>query len=140
MDAETKKLSLLEKNFLFRLGSSKKIKELEEKLFQLEQFKLEDQKQLQKLELQEEKVLNDLSNNEQHLEKLCNFSISIEEFASLLKQTLKETTLEALKEKVKNLEESLMKYHLEKKEEELESICKRHSISIEDVSYEKCNC
>lgn len=125
------KSHLLEKNIFFRFVKKKEIKELEEAFLSLKSKQEQIEKQLHFLNEQEKRLNAGLYNNEEKLKQLCGFDISIKEYEEKRNQYLHEhLTLDKLQEEASHLEAALMKYHIEKKEEELLQIYQKNQLSL----------
>ena len=121
---------LLEKNIFLRFLKQKEIHTLDNSLLEYTKEKETLEKQLHQLKTQAKKLKKGLCNNEEKLKTLCGFDISIKEYEEKRSELKDKITLEELKEVVTNLEDSLMKYHLEKKEEELASIYTKNQLPL----------
>ncbi len=120
-----------QKGFLQKLFSSKMKKNLELEMSELNDSYKEIKGQLEEVKKDLDTVKKEMLQNEKLLTKQCQFQITISEFDEKMKVYTKEgLTMKQLEEELKEKETQLLKFHIEKKESELEEICFAYHIKL----------
>lgn len=119
------------KGFLHRMFTSKTKKNLELEMSELNDSYHEMKGQMEEVKKNLDGIKKEMTQNEKLLSKQCNFHITISDFDEKVKAYTKEgITMKQLEEELQEKETQLLRFHIEKKEAELDDICSFYHIKL----------